>query len=95
VSVRDITADAVFAAIAAGCSTCDDLAARFQVLSSSRFLTDALREFGVVEDERGHLSAPIPRIRPCRTCGLKPWDAPDLEPGEFVCTCNTPIDEEI
>ncbi|BAL87221.1 hypothetical protein AMIS_20010 [Actinoplanes missouriensis 431] len=31
---------------------------------------------------------------PCGTCGLKSWDAPDLEPGEFVCACNEPIDEE-
>jgi hypothetical protein len=93
VSVRDITADTVLAAIATGASTRDDLAQRFEVLSSSRFLTDALRDLGAVEDERGHLSAPIPRIRHCRTCGLKPWDAPDLEPGEFVCTCNTPIDD--
>lgn len=24
---------------------------------------------------------------PCPDCGLKPWDADDLEPGEYVCTC--------
>lgn len=56
-SVRDITADTVLAAIAAGASTRDDLAQRFQVLSSSRFLTDALTELGAVEDENGRLTA--------------------------------------
>lgn len=87
-SVRDITADTVLAAIAAGVSTRDDLAARFEVLSSSRWLTDALTELGLVEDQYGRLSAPVLQLRACRTCGLRPFDAPDLMPGEFVCTCN-------
>ncbi|GGN39134.1 hypothetical protein FHR83_006786 [Actinoplanes campanulatus] len=89
-SARDITADTVLAAIAAGASTRTDLAARFQVLSTSRFLTDALAELGVVEDAHGRLSAPA---LPCPTCGLRPWDAPDLTPGEFVCTCNDTFEE--
>lgn len=25
---------------------------------------------------------------PCLDCGLKKWDAADLNPGEYVCTCN-------
>lgn len=93
-SVRDITATTVLAALRRGASTRDELAAGLQVLSSSRWLTDALTELGVVKDEHGRLSAPIPRIKPCRACGLKPWDAPGLEPGEFVCTCNVPFEEE-
>jgi hypothetical protein len=92
VSVRDITADTVLAAIAAGASTRDDLAARFRVLSTSHVLTDALRELGAVEDEHGRLAAP--RFEPCPVCKLKAWDAPDLQPGEFVCTCHNPINEE-
>lgn len=24
----------------------------------------------------------------CAGCGLKTWDAPDLEPGDYVCTCD-------
>jgi hypothetical protein len=94
VSVRDITADSVLAAIAAGASTRDDLARYFEVLSSSRWLSDALNELGVVVAENGRLSAPVPRIKPCRVCGLKPFDAPDLQPSEFVCTCNDLFDEE-
>lgn len=31
---------------------------------------------------------------PCATCGLKTWDAPDLEPGDFVCTCGRPFDPD-
>jgi hypothetical protein len=48
----------VFAAIAAGAVTRDDLAQRFGVLSSSKWLTDALNELGAVVDEHGRLSAP-------------------------------------
>lgn len=25
---------------------------------------------------------------PCPDCGLKSWDADDLIPGEWVCTCD-------
>lgn len=57
-SVRDITADTVLKAIAAGASTRGDLAQWFGVLSSSHFLTDALNELGAVEDENGRLTAP-------------------------------------
>lgn len=24
----------------------------------------------------------------CETCGLKKWDADDLVPGDYVCTCD-------
>ncbi|GAA0550259.1 hypothetical protein GCM10010172_35460 [Paractinoplanes ferrugineus] len=27
---------------------------------------------------------------PCSTCNLKFWDADDLRPGDFVCTCGDP-----
>lgn len=49
-------------------------------------------ELCAVEDDRGLLV--IPAMKPCRDCGLKPYDAPDLQPGEMVCTCNWPINEE-
>lgn len=28
--------------------------------------------------------------KPCATCGLKQWDADDLKPGDYVCTCGHP-----
>lgn len=43
-SVHDITRDAVLAAVEAGRDTVPDLAARFEVLPSSRFLIEALRD---------------------------------------------------
>jgi hypothetical protein len=42
VSVRDITPDAVLAAVEAGCDTLFRLAERFEVLPHSAFLRDAL-----------------------------------------------------
>jgi len=30
---------------------------------------------------------------PCPTCGLKLWDADDLVPGDYVCTCEEPDDD--
>lgn len=30
----------------------------------------------------------------CAGCGLKTWDAPNLEPGDDVCTCGRPLDED-
>jgi hypothetical protein len=97
VSVRDITVDTVLAAIAAGCSTRADLAQRFGVLTSSKWLTDALHELGAVEDENGRLTSPgvQPTFGTCPGCGLKQWDASDLQPGEDVCVCNDPFGEEI
>lgn len=31
---------------------------------------------------------------PCPTCGLKTWDAEDLIPGDYVCTCNEDPDDD-
>ncbi|WP_433368430.1 hypothetical protein ACQPZX_41550 [Actinoplanes sp. CA-142083] len=31
---------------------------------------------------------------PCASCGLKRWDAQDLQPGDEVCTCDKPFDDE-
>lgn len=31
----------------------------------------------------------------CPTCGLKTWDADDLEPGNYVCTCDVQDDETV
>jgi hypothetical protein len=30
----------------------------------------------------------------CAGCGLKTWDAPDLVPGDSVCTCDDLFDAE-
>lgn len=32
--------------------------------------------------------------RTCPDCGLKTWDAADLEPGDMVCTCDDDFSEE-
>ncbi len=100
---RDISAATVLAALRAGACTLGDLAQRFEVLSSSRFLADALTELGragmVLQYDDGRLVPNAARhtiyeVPQCQACGLKPFDAPDLQPGEFVCTCNTPFEEE-
>jgi hypothetical protein len=44
VSIADVTPDAVLEAVEAGCNTLPELAERFEVLPSSRFLTGALRD---------------------------------------------------
>lgn len=31
---------------------------------------------------------------PCPACGLKAWDADDLSPGDFVCTCGDEPDDD-
>ncbi len=31
---------------------------------------------------------------PCPTCHLKRWDADDLEPGDDVCVCDDPFEED-
>lgn len=31
---------------------------------------------------------------PCPTCGLKLWDADDLIPGDYVCTCDDEPDDD-
>lgn len=30
----------------------------------------------------------------CPECGLKHCDADELQPGEFVCTCDDPFDDD-
>ena len=30
----------------------------------------------------------------CPSCGLKAWDADDLQPGDYVCTCDAPFTDE-
>ncbi len=32
---------------------------------------------------------------PCPACGLKRWDADDLIPGDFVCTCDELDDDAL
>lgn len=87
-SVRDITADTVLGALHAGDRTRLDLADRLGVLSTSRWLSDALAELGVTEDGQGHL-----RSARCSTCRLKFWDAFDLEQGDNVCSCHDDFEE--
>lgn len=96
-SVRDITADTVLAAIADGCSTRDDLAQRFGVLSSSKWLTDALNELGAVEDEHGRLTAEGQQlaIDVCPGCGHERSTADDQRHGDNVCPTCPPAFEEI
>lgn len=31
----------------------------------------------------------------CDQCGLKTWDADDLEPGDDVCVCDGALDEDV
>jgi hypothetical protein len=54
-------------------------------------LEAAVLIFGVADTAAALREAHTQR---CPVCGLKPWDAADLTPGEFVCTCNDPINEE-
>ncbi|MEU4558438.1 hypothetical protein AB0F72_08610 [Actinoplanes sp. NPDC023936] len=106
-TVSAINRDSVLAVVRTNpqARTVQDVAEAFGVLSTSPTLRAVLEELKalrlLVEDETGGLAAhgeqltiDVPTGR-CPACRRKPWDAPDLNPGEFVCTCNDPIDEEI
>ena len=59
-SVQQITADTVLAAIRSGAHTRADIAEQFGALSTSRYITDALADLagrGLVVDEDGRLTA--------------------------------------
>lgn len=103
-TVHDIPDSRTLALLHAGCRTRLDLAAELGVLSSSRFLDESivrLQKAGLVTVTADGEPAPtyeqpaLDTDQPCPTCRLKRWDAADVQPGDLVCTCNDPFDEEI